>query len=402
LDNTSVDPELDSLRQTIVDIVKKEPYYGEKVPAKWILLEKPLAMQSDETRILPFEEIREISKTLKMDDAEIHLFLRYQHSKGELIFFGDEEQLREFVVLDPQFLIDAFKSLITCRDFCIRDPGLIEYWDDLYNNATLSDKLVDAVWGRQPMMHQHQEHLIKLMERLGIVARPREFTETGDVVATCDYHLMPSALRTVSPTFTESMAEDCVHPTAYLCYVFNEKFLPSNICHRLLAACIAKWPILKLDGKPQLFCGCGAFKIDPKNCVIVQFQEYVIRIKVTRLSTKEELPDPRLCESVREFIGNSLLRISNCHQQTIPYTEHVQCPEAPSHCTGLHSRSQLVEALQDGGELSCTDHGLHMVDCKTQLQAWYPEEVRMSGSDWMRGGERERERERGGGGGGRE
>ena len=42
LSNATVDAKLDDLRQTIMDVAKQQPYWGEVKPAKWIPLEKLL------------------------------------------------------------------------------------------------------------------------------------------------------------------------------------------------------------------------------------------------------------------------------------------------------------------------------------------------------------------------
>ena len=42
LSNAIVDPKLNELRQTILEVAKQQPYWGEMIPAKWIPLEKVL------------------------------------------------------------------------------------------------------------------------------------------------------------------------------------------------------------------------------------------------------------------------------------------------------------------------------------------------------------------------
>ena len=42
LSNAKVDPKLDDLRKTIVEVAKQQPHWGERKPVKWIPLERLL------------------------------------------------------------------------------------------------------------------------------------------------------------------------------------------------------------------------------------------------------------------------------------------------------------------------------------------------------------------------
>ncbi|KAL3854295.1 hypothetical protein ACJMK2_013569, partial [Sinanodonta woodiana] len=42
IDNTVVDSKLVALKKKIVEVASQQPYWGEEVPARWILLEREL------------------------------------------------------------------------------------------------------------------------------------------------------------------------------------------------------------------------------------------------------------------------------------------------------------------------------------------------------------------------
>ena len=42
LSNAEINPKLDDLRKTIIEVAKQQPYWGEMKPAKWIPLERLL------------------------------------------------------------------------------------------------------------------------------------------------------------------------------------------------------------------------------------------------------------------------------------------------------------------------------------------------------------------------
>ena len=55
---------------------------------------------------------------------------RYHHSQGSLIYI-EGEGLSDTVVLDPQWIIDGFKAIITAKQFCLRHAVLRELWNKL-------------------------------------------------------------------------------------------------------------------------------------------------------------------------------------------------------------------------------------------------------------------------------
>ncbi|KAL3854291.1 hypothetical protein ACJMK2_013565, partial [Sinanodonta woodiana] len=47
IDNTVVDRKLVDLKRKIVEVASQQPYWGEEVPARWILLERELMRLKD-------------------------------------------------------------------------------------------------------------------------------------------------------------------------------------------------------------------------------------------------------------------------------------------------------------------------------------------------------------------
>ena len=51
-----------------------------------------------------------------MDDNDIQSFLKFHKSMGDFVYFP-EPQLQNILIIDPQWLVDAFKALITAHEF---------------------------------------------------------------------------------------------------------------------------------------------------------------------------------------------------------------------------------------------------------------------------------------------
>ena len=67
------------------------------------------------------------------------------HDNRILIYFDDTPKLDTLVVLDPQWLIDVFKMVITVRPYNPQERKFEPLWDKLENEGILERKLLEQV-----------------------------------------------------------------------------------------------------------------------------------------------------------------------------------------------------------------------------------------------------------------
>ncbi|KAL3854636.1 hypothetical protein ACJMK2_013897 [Sinanodonta woodiana] len=171
IDNTVVDSNLVALKKKIVEVASQQPYWGEEVPARWILLERELMR-------------------LKAAGIKLKHFLSFIHFS----FMYSIEVLKDKIVLVPQWMIDAVKSLITAEMFVLRNaPAVARKWDTFNKSGKLYPELIDAIWTKEkyPDLHDNKEHILLLMEHLNIIARPRCFSDDGSEIKVDNYFLAP-------------------------------------------------------------------------------------------------------------------------------------------------------------------------------------------------------------------
>ena len=100
---------LAQLREKIVEVAKKQPYWGEKRPIKWLLLADVLEREREKRPQMTVTEVEKHGKELGITTKdEIVTFLTFHHSLGDLIFLN-EDRLRDTVILSPQWLSDVFR-----------------------------------------------------------------------------------------------------------------------------------------------------------------------------------------------------------------------------------------------------------------------------------------------------
>ncbi|KAL3889493.1 hypothetical protein ACJMK2_001833 [Sinanodonta woodiana] len=117
--------------------------------------------------------------------------------------------------------------------------------------------------------------------------------------------------------------------TPVLCYVFKGKYLPPPIFHRLIAACITRWPVAKKKETSEnlIFCGCCIFDLDLFHRLTLYSRSHIVYVRITKMVMDEvKTPDAKLCSRVRKFISLNLTKITSYLSQNLQYGLSVQCP----------------------------------------------------------------------------
>ncbi|CAG2247338.1 unnamed protein product [Mytilus edulis] len=114
------DNTFDNLRRLIFEVAEDMPSWGEHYPVRWIYLEKALERQREKgDTVIKLDDIKEIAQNSSVpitSSDEVILFLQYQHEIGNLIFFNDQS-LKDCVIIQPNWLIDAFKCIVCADEF---------------------------------------------------------------------------------------------------------------------------------------------------------------------------------------------------------------------------------------------------------------------------------------------
>ncbi|KAK3575825.1 hypothetical protein CHS0354_020948 [Potamilus streckersoni] len=375
IDNTVVDSKLKDLKKKIIEVATHQPYWGEEVPARWLPLEQALMnLRAEGLKVVPWSQLVNISQAggVQISTDELDLFLRFQHEIGTILYFSTE-LLKEKIVLDPQWMINALKSLITAEMFVLRyTPSVSAMWFE-FKNGKLYPELIDALWSKDKNadLHDNKEHILRLMEQLNIIAKPKLYIEPASEVKDVNYFLAPCMLREETP-------REVICPEPYpqmesssvMCYVFTGKFLPAPIFHRLLAACVAHWPLatkkMETTFENQIFCGCGVFQLDQYHKLTLHFWDYIISMRVTRQGIKDKTPSSKLCIEVKEFVAKVLNKIIGYLGQSLKFEEFIQCPEY----NGESVNSLIpVTLLKENAEVRCDFHD-NVIESNKFLQFW--------------------------------
>ncbi|KAL3889090.1 hypothetical protein ACJMK2_001446 [Sinanodonta woodiana] len=372
IDNTQHDPRLEDLKKRIFELASHQPHWGEEKPARWIPLEEAIMkIKASGVKVAPLSLIEDInrSSSIKIEDRdELEMFLNFQHDIGMILYFN-AEGLKDTIVLDPQWMIDALKSLITDHRFIEQNPTVTKEWYAFNNKGKLTHELIDAIWTKKdkPDFHDNKKYLILVMEKLHIIAKPISYTMDGKSVKKEDYYLAPCILKQKTPKEMICPKSDpAIERTSVLCFVCKGKFLPPPIFHRLVGACLTHWPIAKQNNENLIYCGCCAFDIDEYHRLTLHFLGHVIFARITIMADISHSSE--LCSEARQFISDNLFKITENLGQSLEFEPHIQCPDC--HADSLEGMISVPRLQKE--KVVCKVHAKpHTLVSQQLLKFWF-------------------------------
>ncbi|KAI8497556.1 hypothetical protein Bbelb_248620 [Branchiostoma belcheri] len=325
VDNTTEDAVVDEIRDYIRQVARGLPHMGEKMPIPWLHLNSKLKTRSKEGG--PFCKFREVAELARDPDINItdeHALaevLTFLHDRGDVIFF-DEPSLRDDVTLQPQVLIDVFKTIITVPQYQQdrqTDPEVRKMWERLEKEGVLSDELLTRIWERKdqqlenPFLLQNKSFLKALMEKFYLICNATPVGDANDEAQQEEIYFVPALLSCERNNARLYPGNMYICPQA-LYFKFSE-FLPSGMFSRLQALCVRRFGLQESCA----FAGCAGFPTDDKEqaFVITKVNNY---LKVELLSSNVLKFTEGL--RVRKFLSSALFEIK---EKWIPCIQYELC-----------------------------------------------------------------------------
>ncbi|XP_078658187.1 uncharacterized protein LOC144903675 [Branchiostoma floridae x Branchiostoma belcheri] len=269
VDNTKrnpEDPNVTELRKFILELAKKQSYMGEKIPIKWLVLKSKLQVMHKQGKRFctlkdAIEAIGSPPEGTAPEENAISI-LAFWHLCGDIIYFP-VENLRNLVILDPQWFVDVCKTIITIPEYQDQHRGDREDWDWLRETGELRDRLIESVWRNREDVLQYnlislKQELLDMMEKFDLVLRchGRSDEESGPkyVVAEEGTYFVPALLTTV--TDERKLYPSGTTHSQPIFIVFDGKFCPVGLYHRMVVSSMRRY----FNVKPQLaYASCARF-----------------------------------------------------------------------------------------------------------------------------------------------
>ena len=338
VDNTrKTDPSFAELQAEIFSLAKLQPNWGEQTPSKWLPLEREIQSEREAgVKVMPVRHIKQLNSGLEVnipDDAELQLLLQYLHDSGEILYFN-ETTLSDYVVLDPVWLIDALKTIITADQFAIRSPNQAQKWKQFCETGIIYKSTIVSIFkenSEDPELIDNYEHVLKLMEKFLFIVSPINLSsclaENVDTSVEKDVeYIVPSMVQNQVDTKLITLAEGSSSTTVF-CMVSKNNFLPSAVFHKLLAKCISKWQIVEQNGRKQIFSDVCKFNLDySRHYKLTVFsRKHAIHAKIVSFIDVVR-PEPVVCKLVNDFLVGNLRGVLASMGFSDEFRTCIQCP----------------------------------------------------------------------------
>ena len=371
-------PEVLRLRKELLAVAKELPQMEEAIPIKWLQYEKALqAMKEEGHQWISLERAKEIAtEVCKINnDEEISTLLNLLHDQRIFIHFDDTPELNKLVVLDPQWLIDVFKKVITVKRYDHEEREFKDLWRKLEKTGILEEKLLEHVWSALLDQEETIESLIAIMEKFSLMCL------WPPPPGSCSKrYLVPSMLMSLPPQGFMKLLESAQFPSLFL--KFESRQIPPNFFPRLVLQLFQWWAEeFPSHLSPQLHHNFARFYISRDVGCSVVFLCHPTSVEVVLLSERENADLPADLQSkmspsvdqghgtlevtVARAVRRQLVLLLECMQKEFFWLNNIRCEV-----------SFLCPACSQGGRVTfCQTHRVE--GCKQQecLHFWSESEL---------------------------
>ncbi|XP_072042120.1 uncharacterized protein [Amphiura filiformis] len=241
------------LRQTIKREAKERPCLKQKQPVWYLRLLEIITnwknRQMEAWYIKKDELVIEAAKS-DFTDEDVDNFLRFCHMSGELIYRYDDVVMKDYIILDPQYLLDIMTDLLKFPPLSERTRVGAEKWQTLVTDGVASVELLTEIIDNTDEM---VTVVTRFLEAYNMLLPIRPANESH--FSSC---IVPSHLPDKNPDECWDGAPDDE------VFFFDFGYVPSDVIfHRLLARCWYHHPDEALRNKLYRRCGTFRFKDIP-------------------------------------------------------------------------------------------------------------------------------------------
>ncbi|CAH3187991.1 unnamed protein product, partial [Porites lobata] len=373
-----------ALRVKIMEVLRQEPYIGERIPVRWLIFEKVInALLSKPVYYLSITKLRTHAKEKCFinDHEGFTTMVNFYHDLGIII------KHRSTVILSTQWLIDLFGQLITIPDFEKIVPKFAKHWKEVEESGVLSMELLDHVFSKFLLKGVARKDILDLMEQFGLIAK---FSSSKTV----DKYFVPSQLK-ASPDSLCSMAPSRLDPCPLFVY-FVSGSVPHGLFTRLVSRSV-RWCSEDGPTQPPTLYQNGAWFVIGKKTVhdfVLICKKQFIKFFIKQRNQLQQISVDGTSEvavQVREFVEATLQTLSrDLYKGGLQYHIRVACPYCQREKCSRHDQMacshddclHLLE-LRQGDPMICKKKPVEEVLTVTGQEKWFSQIESKVGSSKM-------------------
>lgn len=302
--------DLKDIKTWIADIVRYW-HNSDQIKPVWAFFEH--IMQEEKRQIICRKTVsdynNELSREYQLNDEDITEMLLFMHRVGNILY-SDEDILKETIILDVQWFVEAITSILEYR-VGIADTDV--YRCRFKTTGELTDQELTAIW---KMDERGQTYLFKKKEVL-------LYMEHFELLATCDAqdgNLPLYYFPCMNKRRFKELSNLLQNSSSILCFQSNElKQLPLKIFYHLVANClkIPGWSFLKENGQNCCYENVACFRY---RHIVVVLCLCKFQIQVQIWSQNEHgIKEPDILRDIQRTVQEKL------SEKMYPYTIGYKC-----------------------------------------------------------------------------
>jgi internalin A len=285
-----------ALRAAIAAEAARLPQMGQLLNSRWVATRDEVLSHIDEQPQVSFDWFAAVGHRHGLDDAEIRTLAGLLHDLGQIIYYGDDDGLRDVVVLRPEWLTKAIGYVL--------EDGPTRIAQGVLDHTRLRQIWEDPSHGGVSYPSRYHPYFLRLMEKFDVSYRLSD-RDDGSLVAQLVPHERP------------------VLPWEYGTPIRNETRRLSLVCQLSEPApgLIAWLTVRHHDASTGLHWRGGAFLRHP---IPAYASEALLELRTeTRLTLEVRAPSPDLFFNVlRDGVEHMIRR----RWPGLRYELYVPCP----------------------------------------------------------------------------
>ncbi|XP_062616027.1 probable serine/threonine-protein kinase pats1 [Saccostrea cucullata] len=367
---------LDLMKKSIVELFTDENNTKVELPSSWALMEQLL--YDGGWKVLSLSEIWKLNTSLPHEyqiksNEEMTKFLRCFHDSGLLLNF-EEVELREHVILDIQWLANAFSKIIADENHITKDckRKLIKEWKSFNKTGELKDKVINALWKDEPSYVKHKNEIMPYMEKLQMLVH----LNADEAVSEDGMSWYVPCMN--KKQFKADFCEDKWECSSILCYRFTS--FAMFVFYRLIAYCISslRWSVAKdedNDGCPCLYQTAAVFDHN-EHTVVVGICNDDIQLQVLRI--KPLTIDKEVSNEIGDSIDKAIEKLTETFIDTKIFHRGYKCQNiiCDERDLSFTLASELSKIKAEETQCKCQLKEKHMINVQMTVSFW--EKTKMS------------------------
>jgi hypothetical protein len=156
---------IDDLRRAIAEESARLPHMGSFISKRWLAARAELLDRSQVEPQIDFRDFAELCKGNGLSDSETDTLAALLHDLGQIVYYGQDEGLRDIVVLKPEWLTNAISQVL--EDARTKDAN------GVLDHGHLREIWLNTVDGESYPVRYHP-YFLRLMEKYDISYRLEE------------------------------------------------------------------------------------------------------------------------------------------------------------------------------------------------------------------------------------